>query len=366
MHVNELVQPNKSFLKGLENEVTKIFADAIYENGYCEYSSREIAKTILETALQKSSLEGNATIPDSDTVFYRLKNSRLTEETILSMLYKSRPQSHEPIIVLLDVHDDMYCGRKYDRHGNKIMVVGTKPKEGSHQAFKYLTAKRPHGEVVYTFPLFNGSVIESSIKIIEELQRSYTICYVIGDGAFPSSLLIDYLKANKIHFVFRYPSTSKLRCTNMPYNVLKTYSTTYKAPYKGRLGTIPVDFYICKYRGEIKEDAKKKDFYIISDLKLSARKLRKFLKCRWDIESGFREIERLTIRTTTKSYLFRYFFHVFACIIYNFWMDLRNSIDIRMRDMVLLILQIEPARVFRILEKRMKYILRGKQLWPAQ
>ena len=364
MDRDRLIHPDKSFFKKVEGKVIRIISKGIYENVYCKYGSNDVAKQIFETALQGFSIESNATKPDSDTVFYRLKNGKLSEAKITSLLYMSRPQSHESIIVLLDGHDDMYYGKRKDKHNKKIRVVGTQPKQGSHYAFKYLTAKKLHGEVVYTCPLFNGSVIGSSIKIIEELKRSYTILYVIGDGAFPSSILIEYLQVNKIHFVFRYPPTSKLRCKRMPYNILSTYSTTYKAPYKGHLGTIPLDFYICKYKGRIKEGAKKKDFYIISDLKLSARKLRKFLKDRWDIESGFREIEKLTIFTTTRDYMLRFFFHVVACIIYNFWVQIKKQFSLRLHDVVLLILELNPVDIFKILEKRSRYFTLSNEKPP--
>ncbi len=353
------IQPDKPFFRRIESEVTRVISKQIYENGYCQYNSKDIARTIFGTALQKLSLESNAAMPDSDTVFYRLKNSELREENILSMLYESRPQSHAPIIILLDGHDDMYYGKRRKKDGKEIRVVGTQPKQGSHHAFKYLTAKRLYGEVVYTCPLFNGSVVDKSIEIIEELKKSYTILEVIGDGAFPSSILVNYLELNGIHFVFRYPSTPKLRKKKMKYNVVKKYATTKKDGWTGRRGTISVKFHICKYRGRKKQNEKRKDFYIISDRNIGVRKLRKTLKERWDIETGFRDIERLTIFTTTRDYLLRFFFHTIACIIYNFWLQVREQFSIRLHDMVLLILGLNRFNIFKILEKRKRYFTHG-------
>ncbi len=357
--VMAMQQSMDSFFKQVKSRVIKVISKPIYQNGYCKYDSKDIAETIFETALQKLSLESNATMPDSDTVFYRLKNSELKEENLLSMLYKSRPQSHEPIIILIDGHDDMYYGKRKKKNGKRVRVVGTKPKQGSHHAFKYLTAKRLHGEVVYTCPLLNGSVIDKSIEIIEELKKSYTIVEVIGDGAFPSSILINYLELNKIHFIFRYPSTSKLRKKKMRYNVVKEYATTKKDGWTGRRGTIPVRFYICKYRDRKKQNEKRKDFYIISDQDVGVRKLRKTLKERWDIETGFRDIERLTIFTTTRDHMLRFLFHTIACIIYNFWLQVREHFSIRLHDMVLLILELNAFNIFKILEKRKRYFTNG-------
>lgn len=348
-------RPNKSFFKSVKSEVIRLISKSVYENGYCQYGSKDIAKIIFETALQKLSLESTATMPDSDTVFYRLQNSGLTEEKILSVLYESRPQSHEPIIILLDGHDDLYYGKRMDKSGRKIKVAGTKPIRGASYAFKYLTAKRLNGEIVYTCPLFSGVVLDECIKIVDELKNSYNILYVIGDGAFPSSIFINYLKSNNLHFIFRYPSTSILRSKKMQYNTLKLYSTTYKAPYTGRRATIPVDFYICKYQGMRNKNGERKDFYIITDQKIEVMKLRKFLKDRWDIETGFREIEALTIFTTTRNYILRFFFHVVACVIYNFWLQIRKQFSLRLHDMVLLILQLNPFDIFKILGKRRRY-----------
>ena len=351
----EQLRPDKSFFKRLERKVTSIIADVIYKNTYCDYGSEHIAKTIFETALQKLSLESNATMPDSDTVFYRLQNSALTEGIVQSMLCKSRSQSHEPIIVLLDGHDDMYYGKRRTKDNRKIKVVGTKPKEGSHYAFKYLTAKRLHGEIVYTCPLFGGSMVENSIRIIEELRKSYSILYVIGDGGFPSSLFLNYLKSINMHFVFRFTSTTTLRSKKIPYNKLQMYITTHKSPWGQHNGTVPVSFYICRYKGAEKKDGKRKDFYIISDTKMRPRRLRQFLKDRWDIESGFREIERLTIFTTTRDWLLRFFFHAVACIIYNLWVQTKEKFSIKLHDMVLLVFELNPLNIFKILEKRRRY-----------
>lgn len=356
------VQPDKSFFKKLEEKVKKILAGKIYENGYCEYSSEDMARVIFETALQKLSLESNATTPDSDTVFYRLKNSGLNEQSILTMLHESRSLSYEPIIVLLDGHDDMYYGKRRDKHRRKIKVVGTKPKQGSHYAFKYLTAKRLHGEIVYTYPLFGNRMTEDCIRIIDELRKSYTILYVIGDGGFPSSLFLDHLKSINMHFVFRFTSTTTLRSKNIPYNKLVQYTTTYSAPWGAYEGAVPVSFYVCRYQGTKKKDGKRKDFYIISDQKTGPRKLRKSLKERWDIETGFREIGSLTIFTTTRDYILRFFFHVVACIIYNFWIQIKNLFAIRLHDMVLLIFELDPIRLFKILEKRKKYFIMDRPL----
>ncbi len=349
------ILPDKSFFKKVEGKVIRIISRGIYGNGYCKFDSKDIAKQIFETALQGFSIESNATKPDSDTVFYRLKNSELSEAKIISLLYMSRPQSREQIIVLLDGHDDMYYGKRKDRHNRKVRVVGTQPKQGSHYAFKYLTAKKLHGEVVYRYPLFCNNMTEDSIRIIEELRGHYTILFVIGDGAFPSSLFLNYLRSINMHFVFRFTSTTTLRKAKMFYNKLITYTTTYKSPWGKHKGCIPVTFYICKYRGAKKKDGKRKDFYIISDQKLGPRKLRRFLKDRWDIETGFREIEKLTIFTTTRDYLLRFFFHVVACIIYNFWVQIKKQFPLRLHDVVLSILRLDPLCIFKILEKRSRY-----------
>ena len=348
-------QIDKSFFKSVKKKAVKMISNMIYCNEYCQYSSQNIGEIIFETALQKLSLESNATLPDSDTVFYRLGKSDITMESTESMLYESRSQSHEPVIVLFDCHDDMYYGKRRKRNNKKVRVVGTQPKEGSHYAFKYLTVKRLHGEIVYTCPLFGNSVTDSCIKIIEELSKSYTILYVVGDGGFPSSLFLDYLKSIKMHFVFRFGSNTKLRDMKIQYNTLTEYTTTHKYGWTKHHETIPVSFYVCRYHGAKKKDGKRKDFYIISDQKMGSRKLRKSLKDRWDIESGFRDIEKLTIFTTTTDWLLRFFFHVVACVIYNIWIQIKGCFSIRLRELILSILLTEPAHIFKILEKRKRY-----------
>ena len=50
-----------------------------------------------------------------------------------------------------------------------------------------------------------------------------------------------------------------------------------------------------------------------------AKEIRKLYKTRWHIETGFREINRVEIKTTTRGFLVRLFFYIVSCVVYNLW-----------------------------------------------
>ena len=57
----------------------------------------------------------------------------------------------------------------------------------------------------------------------------------------------------------------------------------------------------------------------------------------WNIETGFREINRAKAKTTTPDLFVRLFLYVVSCIIYNLWMKVRfrfSLLTIRMYDFV--------------------------------
>ncbi len=90
-------------------------------------------------------------------------------------------------------------------------------------------------------------------------------------------------------------------------------------------------YWIYRYKG--KDD----DFFLVSDTKKNPKKIRKMYRTRWEIETGFREVNRVNIKTTTRDFMGRLFFYIVSCIIYNLWQRIRfrcNLFVIRLNDFV--------------------------------
>lgn len=51
---------------------------------------------------------------------------------------------------------------------------------------------------------------------------------------------------------------------------------------------------------------------------------------RWEIESGYKNIKRFMAATTSKNFVLRFFYFVFACLLYSIWraVDLLVQVDL--------------------------------------
>ena len=94
---------------------------------------------------------------------------------------------------------------------------------------------------------------------------------------------------------------------------------------KGKTET-GVDYFVYKFEGRENKKGEKSDFYLASNMEISGNKIRKLFKHRWKIETGFREIKRLRIKTTTNDPLMRVFFYTISCMVYNIWISIRSKL----------------------------------------
>ena len=290
-------------------EVIGSIASCIYESEFCQYSSADITTAIVTSAIQNKSQNGIAKSPDSDTVFWRIYNG-LTFDRLEHLSKTQKPPKGTHIKVLIDGHDVMFYGK------DALGLVGTKPKEGSSAAFKYLVAFSntcPKG-VVAIKELFDGSVTEDAMEIIKELHRDYTVDGAIMDGEFYKAELVEYLLKAKIHFIIRRANTGNIRDLDIKYSEPYLYKKNVE---RDGDKAIQLRYWIYRYHGI---DG---DFYLISDVKKKPEEVRREFKSRWNIETGFREVNRVRIKTTTRDFLVRLFFYIVSCIIYNLWQKIR-------------------------------------------
>ncbi len=51
---------------------------------------------------------------------------------------------------------------------------------------------------------------------------------------------------------------------------------------------------------------------------------------RWEIESGYKSIKRFMAATTSKNFVLRFFYFVFACLLYSIWraVDLLAQVEL--------------------------------------
>ncbi len=306
-------------LKGVVEDISK----CMYGSPFCEYSSIDIATTIVTCAIQNSSIDAISMSPNPDTIFWRIYNG-IDIRNLSSLVKTQRPPKGTHLKILLDGHDKMFHGK------DALGIVGTKPKDGSHRAFKYLAAfsdSDPKG-IVAIEELFDGSVTENAQELIRELAKDYVIDIVIMDGEFYKAEVAKYLIDARIKFITRKTDTGNIRKLDIPYNKPYLYKTDVK---RSDSRTIPLRYWLYRYKG------RDGDFYLASNMCKSAKEIRKLYKTRWEIETGFREINRIGIKTTTRDFLVRLFFYIVSCMLYNLWRKVRfrfNLFIVRLDEMI--------------------------------
>lgn len=290
-------------------EVIGSINTCIYESRFCGYSSADIATAIVTAAIQNRSLNTVADRPDSDTVFRRIYNG-LNIDNLGALVKTQRLSKGTHIKLLFDGHNEMFCGK------DALGIIRTKPKNGTNKAFGYLVgfSNTDPKRIVAIEELFDGSVTTDSKEMVEELRKDYPIDLLVADGEFYKAEFVKYLSDVKIPFVIRRTNTGNIRELGIKY----TEPHLYKTDVERTDGTtIHLQYWIYRYKG------RDGDFFLISDMKKSPKTIRKLFKTRWNIETGFREVNRAEIKTTTRDFLVRLFFYVVSCMVYNMWQKIR-------------------------------------------
>lgn len=346
------------------------------------HSAFEILQTAIEAALAASSIEAKARDADADTVFYHL--GKLSVEDTEKMLKLHVARSVELLkrkfggrkyAVAIDYTDEMFYGNK-DTAG----VVGTKRKNGTNYAFKYLTVNIVVEDCrffLFSLPLLrrggNWVYIERTLDILEEFRVNAYV--LLLDKEFNDSKTLDLLQWRGYNYVIPADQDKKFR---------RWRDTAKKFPAVGRgwdvAGAVTTiimleeDGKVYGYLTNMPEDFYRDDAYILSWL----------YSKRWGIETAHRVEDGFRIYTTTKNWAVRYFFFVISILIYNLWVwvNLNFGLVGKLRITVAKLKQIlmdafdefwrrlrSPERWFSMLslknESRCVFACFGRQLLPA-
>lgn len=304
-------------------EVIGSVSSCIYNSPYCTYSSTDIATALVMTAVQNRSPYRVANSPDSDTVFERVYRG-LDIETVESLVKAQHPPKGIHLEILLDGNNQGFYGK------DTLGTIGIKPKNGTHKAFGYLVAfsnTAPKG-VVAVRELFDGSVTDTSREVIDELSKDYPIDVIVADGEFYKAEFIQYLCDRRIRFAMRRTNTGNIRKLGVTYMEPYLYVEDVKRP-DGKV--IHLKYWLYRFKGI---DG---DFYLASNMKKKPKMIRRMFKTRRNIETSFRERNRVGIKTTTRDFLVRLFFYMVSCLVYNVWQKVRfrySMFAIRLDDVV--------------------------------
>ncbi|MEM3101723.1 MAG: transposase [Candidatus Nitrosotenuis sp.] len=107
-------------------------------------------------------------------------------------------------------------------------------------------------------------------------------------------------------YVIRMPANKRVKSMRMKHGERVRYS------FNDGLETDLV-------RCFVEEDEEEMAYYLATNMKHDANKLLDMYRNRWGIETSYRVIEQFMPQTTSKAYVIRLFYFLFAVWMYNLW-----------------------------------------------
>ncbi len=317
---NHIDKRLKSFLK-------QIFCVVGHNSPY----ELEDFTAVLLDAAEHEDFTNNTTVrlggPTGETVFARLKEAdsdRISQaflNELASMLgVIKRLLRNRKVALAFDTTDEPYYGKL---EGFWIHPHG--PVRGSTGCFKFISLSivdREHKFVLGSLPVRRGA---DTVKLVKEL-----ICTAIRlvrpevflfDRGFDSYELVDELQklGMKYNILWKKTAWTTKRFKKMKRGQIS--EVTFMRKYSKNKSTFKVKIrfvLIKKYKRYGKGKAYDWVFGTNTRYKFPHYYVDKYRK-RWGIETAFRVLDNVNIKTTTKNEVIRYFINAFCCLLYNLW-----------------------------------------------
>lgn len=297
-----LVYDTKKKARYTKIDHIKLLLAASLINGFAEGVSKSIQKSLTgETLLSYIKSQGQIEL---EMTFNDLVSRNVR-------ILKRRRKLLNKVPIALDWHDVMYYGDP-DTH----MVLGTQHKNGSNYAYEYLTGSvLVDGQrlIVAVMPIHAKIEVSRLTRcILQKIQNlGIKIEYITLDGGFFSTDNIRFLENSKLKYIIHMPSNSRTKKMKLWDGRQFQYTTSGHHVRKCDQVT---------FRVTVAYDKAKKYKYLFATniLYKSDTTLDLFNK-RWGIETSYRVSNQFLIKTTSRDYMIRLFYYLFACIVYNAW-----------------------------------------------
>jgi putative transposase len=281
------------------------------------YSAFGLLMTVIEAASGAASIESKAKTADADTVFYHL--GKLSVDAIEGMLKTNigravklakRMFGGRKFAIAIDYTDEMFYGDE-----SKAPVVGTKHKNGSSYAFKYLTVNivvKNCRFFLFAYPVFergdNWKYIEKTLDLLEEFGIKTHV--LLLDREFNDSMTLELLQRRNHAYIIPADQDSK-------FERWKKSAEKFPAIFRGwNVAGVETDLVMLEGKGHVygyltnlPEEFYRDDAFALSGL---------YAK-RWGIETAHRIEDKFRIYTTTRNGAIRYLFFAISVLLYNLW-----------------------------------------------
>ena len=320
MTYNSIDKKLKSFLKDI---FCGVGANSPYKNN-------DFAHVLMNAAEHEDFITNSAKRvggPTGETVFSRLKDADFEKiKTAFYLIMNTifpwvkRLLRNRKIALAFDITDEPYYGKVAG-----LWIHPQQPVRGSTGCFKYLAVTAVDGEnrfILGSLPVRIGAdIVGLIVELLEHARPFVRTETLLFDRGFDNYRLIAALQEAGLQYqiLWRKDKWSKKILKKMKREqrhevvALKSYKHN-KSGYK-----IKVRFVFIKgYRRYKRSKSYSWIFATNTRRKWDHLYVDKY-KMRWGIETIFRVLDRIGIKTTTKNEIIRYFLHLFCCLLYNLW-----------------------------------------------
>lgn len=286
---------------------------------------------VLMDAVEHTDFTNNTCIrvggPTGETVFSRLKNADFEKiktafYDILKPVYPrlKRLFRNRKVALAFDTTDEPFYGKI-----EGFWIHAEQPVRGCTGCFKFITVSivdRENRLILGSLPVQRGAdMVELVLELLGKAKEFVNPELVLFDRGFDSYELIDRLQHAAIRYqiLWRKGKWIKAILKTMKRGDIKeiikerSYSKD-KSKHKVRIRFVLIKRYKRFRKGKVYDwvfatntRQKSQHFYV--------DKYRK----RWGIETVFRVLDNIQIKTTTKNEVIRYFINIFCSLIYNLW-----------------------------------------------
>lgn len=294
------------------------------------YNLNDFANVLLD-AVEHTDFTNNTCVriggPTGETVFSRLKDAdnRKINNAFCSLLRSiivplKRLLRNRRIAFCFDITEEPYYGKVQG-----IWIHPQKPVNGSTGCFKFITLSCTDRNVKFilgSLPVMIGAdIVNLVMDLIENSCRFIVPEILLFDRGFDDYRLVEALQKAKLHYQILWRKnkwTTKLfkkmkRGEVKESNRQGTYSKD-KSKHKVKLRFVLIK----KYKRYKNTKAYNWVFCTNTRQRSQHFYVDKYRK-RWNIETVFRVLDNIQIKTTTKNEIIRFFINIFCCLVYNLW-----------------------------------------------
>lgn len=294
------------------------------------YTTANFLNVLLD-AVEHTDFTNNTCIrvggPTGETVFSRLKEADV--EIIWAAFCKAleyylpmikRLLRNRQVAMAFDTTDEPYYGKC-----GGLWVHSYCPIRGSTGCFKFITlscVERENKFILGSLPVQVGEdVVELVEKLIKQAKKYFSPEIFLFDRGFDDKRLVDKLQKLGVRYQILWKKHKwvgncfkKMKPGEMK-EVMRSVSYTYEqSSYKLKIRFVIIKRYRRYNHGKVYDWV----FATNTRRKWQHEYVDKYRK-RWGIETAFRVLDNVRIKTTTKNPIIRYFINAFCCLVYNSW-----------------------------------------------